>query len=219
MSGDPDQLSYADVLVRIGELAEALTRSPDKEVAEPVGELLDWVDAFHRDGIGRLVEMIREWRGEIFLEAVARDELAGTLLGAYGLGEGTGTGDQAADAVDAAIDDVRPMIESHGGSIEVEDVTDGVVKVRLSGTCDGCPSSSATLTYGVQTALVEHWPNFRRLEVVDPAAEADPAKAGLTCGIPSTIPDTLATTGSQAPASQSGAPQSVMVQIRGHEGK
>jgi len=179
-----DELAFADVVGRIGELAEELTSWPDPGVAERAGELLDWVDAFHRDGLGRLVEMIRQWRGEIFLESVASDEYAGALLTAYGLGEDKDIGVEAADAVAVAIDEVRPMIESHGGIIEVEEVTDGVVKVRLSGTCDGCPSSSATLTYGVEAALRDHWAAFRRLEVVDATLVSDPAKAELTCGIP-----------------------------------
>lgn len=179
-----EQLGYVDVLGRIAELAEELTELPDRSAATKVGELLDWVDAFHRDGLGRLVDMIREWRGEIFLESVARDELAGTLLAAYDLGEERGVLEEATDAVTAALEDVRPMVESHGGAIDLDSVVDGVVKVRLRGTCDGCPSSSATLTYGVEAALVEHWPGFRRLEVVEAAAAADPAKAGLTCGIP-----------------------------------
>lgn len=177
-------LTFPELLGRVGDLAEELTSWPDPAVAERVSELLDWIDAFHRDGVGRLVEMIRAWRGEIFLEAVAADEYAGALLTAYGLGEAEHVSAEAADAVAAAIDEVKPMIESHGGVIEVEDVTDGVVRVRLSGTCDGCPSSSATLTYGVEVALRDHWPSFRRLEVVDASAEVDPAKAGLTCGIP-----------------------------------
>ena len=178
------ELSFPELLGRVGELAEELTAWPDPAVAERAGELLDWIDAFHRDGIGRLVDMIRAWRGEIFLEAVAADDYAGALLRAYGLGEEEDVAAEATDAVTAAIDEVKPMIESHGGVIEVDDVTDGVVRVRLSGTCDGCPSSSATLTYGVEAALREHWPSFRRLEVVDATAVADPAKAGLTCGIP-----------------------------------
>ncbi len=52
-----------------------------------MNELLEWVDAFHRDGLSRLVEMIRQWRGEIFLESVGEDPVTGTLLAAYGLGE------------------------------------------------------------------------------------------------------------------------------------
>ncbi len=177
---DSEDLSYLEVLERIGVLAEDLTGHPDPDVAERVTELLDWVDAFHREGLGRLVEMVRAWRGEIFLENASADPVAGPFLAAYGLGEGEVV-EEAQAAVDAALDEVRPLIESHGGAIEVESIAEGVVRVRLQGTCDGCPSSSATLTYGVEAALREHWPHFRRLEVIDPADRADPAKAGLTC--------------------------------------
>jgi Fe-S cluster biogenesis protein NfuA len=70
------------------------------------------------------------------------------------------------------------MIESHGGMITVEEIKDGVVKVQMLGSCDGCPSSAATLTGGLEEALRRHWPNFRRLEVVEPAP-AEPAAPTL----------------------------------------
>jgi Fe-S cluster biogenesis protein NfuA len=91
---------------------------------------------------------------------------------------------------------VRPFVESHGGTIVVDSIVDGIVKVQMLGSCDGCPSSTATLTGGVETALREHWPNFRKLEVVDPVAEAE------------------ATNASAAPEAQP-----VLLQIRGHEGE
>ncbi|MDP9073962.1 MAG: NifU family protein [Actinomycetota bacterium] len=202
MTTGDDGLSYRDVLGRIGELAEELTQHPDPRVAEQVSELLDWVDGFHRDGLGRLVEMIRSWRGEIFLESVATDEITGTLLGAYGLGEGEQNLADAMSAVEAALEQVRPLVESHGGDIEVDSVVDGVVRVRMKGTCDGCPSSSATLTYGVEQALRDHWIHFRRLELLDAATEVDVAKADLTCV---TVPDAVP------------APSAPLLQIRGHE--
>ncbi|CAN5496914.1 NifU family protein [soil metagenome] len=205
-----EDLPYADVHSRIVELAEELTTKYDPEVAERVTELLDWVDAFHREGLGRLVEMIRSWRGEIFLDSVGHDEITGTFLGAYGLGEDPDSGPEAADAVTLALEQVRPLVESHGGWIDVESVVDGVVKVRMQGTCDGCPSSDATLTYGVEAALREHWPNFRRLELVDPPAEVDPAKAELDC-VP--IPEGAR----REPPTQPPAPEPPLLQIRGHE--
>ncbi len=180
MSGD-EALPYAAVLERIGELASALATNEDPGVTAQVAELLDWIDAFHRDGLGRLVEMIRAWRGEIFLDTAGQDELVGLLLGAYGLGE-AGDGQAATTvAVATALEQVRPVVESHGGAIEVASVRDGVVQVRMTGTCDGCPSSAATLVYGVEAALREHWIHFRRLEVVDAPAAADPEKAELVC--------------------------------------
>lgn len=176
-----DALPYAEVLSRIAELAEALAGHPDPVVAAQLGELLDWIDAFHRDGLGRLVEMIRAWRGEVFLESVDQDEVVGLLLGAYGLGEARPTHAEAEASVATALDSVRSLAASHGGSIEVATVRDGVVAVRLLGTCDGCPSSTATLVYGVEAALREQWPHFRRLEVLDEPAAPDPAKAELEC--------------------------------------
>ncbi len=171
--GPAEDIPYVEVLRHIGDLADELTSHPDPEVAQKVGDLLDWVDAFHRDGLGRLVEMIRAWRGEIFLESVARDEITGMFLGAYGLGEDPESAEMAMEAVTAALDELRPYAESHGGSIELDSITDGVVKVKMLGSCDGCPSSSATLSQGVEEALRRHWPDFRRLELVDDAAPAE----------------------------------------------
>lgn len=179
-----EHLPYEAVLARIAELAEALTQPGARPSPEEVSELLDWIDAFHRDGLGRLVDMIRAWRGEIFLESVSADPVAGLLLGAYDLGEAV---DPSA-LVEAALAEVRPVIESHGGSLLLESVVDGVVRVSLEGTCDGCPSSEATLTFGVDEALRRHWPGFRRLEVAPGAESVDPAKAELVCDFPPTAP-------------------------------
>lgn len=185
MSDEPeleqDELTFAGVWGRIEQLTEELLSHPDPAIVRDVEELLDWVDVFHRDGLGRMVEMVRAWRGELFLNSLAGQETTGTMLAVYGLGEGEELSVEASSAVDAALDEVRPLVESHGGALQVEAVKDGVVALRMLGTCDGCPSSSATLTYGVEVALREHWPNFRRLELLDPPAESDPAKADLEC--------------------------------------
>lgn len=214
MSEQPqgEALAFSELPYRISELAQGLMNHPDQEVAGQVSELLDWYDLFHRDGLGQLVDMIRTWRGEIFLESVARDALAGTLLEFYDLGESTEVDDEAETAVATAMEEVRPIVESHGGELEVTSIADGVVKVRMKGTCDGCPSSSATLTFGVEEALKKHWAGFRRLEQVDAAEEFDEAKADLDCVT--------------APAADAGAdagtvpqPQEPLIQIRGHEGR
>jgi Fe-S cluster biogenesis protein NfuA len=178
MSSDIEQLTYTEIMPRVGELADELLNHPDERVRDQITELLDWVDVFHREGLGRLVEMIRAWRGEIFLDSVARDEITGPFLDAYDLGEGEDRDFEVQDAVNAALEEVRPYVESHGGTIAVDSIVDGVVKVQMLGSCDGCPSSAATLTAGVEEALRRHWPNFRRLEVVDPNASEDGNGAG-----------------------------------------
>jgi Fe-S cluster biogenesis protein NfuA len=198
---DVDQLTYPEAWERIGELADDLLNHDDPEVAQRVEELLDWVDWVHREGLGRLTEMIRQWRGELFLDSAGRDEVVGLLFTAYGLGEAPEeVRAQAAQAVETALQEIRPYAESHGGTIELENIVDGVVTVRMMGSCDGCPSSSATLSHGVEEALRKHWPDFRRLEVVDPAAgngSEDDAHAHAHAAAPQ--PETL-------------------LQIRGHEG-
>lgn len=207
IGSDEEQLSYQEAWEHIAELADGLANHPDSKVSERVLELLDWIDAVHRDGLGRMIEMTRAWRGEIFLESLARDEITGTMLNAYGLGEGL---DPEADeanqkAIEAAMAEIRPLVESHGGDIEVVSVEDGVVKVRMKGTCDGCASSSATLTYGLEAALKDHWPSFRRVEEVDAAEAVNPETLDLECVT--------------APASPIPEPQEPLLQIRGHEGR
>ena len=175
---DVEQLGYFEIMPRVAEIYEGLMEHPDPRIVGAVSEMMDLVDAFHREGLGRLVEMIRSWRGEIFLESVAHDDVTGEFLSAYDLGEVVDDREAAAaaEAVDAALEEMRPFVESDGGMIVVDSIKDGVVTVRMLGSCDGCPSSSATLTGGVEEALRRHWPNFRRLEVATDEPEAAPAE-------------------------------------------
>lgn len=206
MNSSDDELSYDEAWDRIAELAEDLLNHHDRKVSERVEELLDWVDAVHKEGLGSLVEMIRAWRGEVFLENVAKEPVPGRLLQAYGLGiTPEELGEEARKAVDAALAEIAPLVESHGGSIEIVDIADGVVKVKMHGTCDGCASSSATLTYGLEAELKKHWPDFRRLEEVDPATEVNPETLDLK---------SFAPTASAVPE-----PQQPLIQIKGHEGR
>ena len=168
-----DGLPFDEVIGRISLLADDLVSHPDPTVAGQVTELLDWVDAFHRDGLGRLVEMIRQWRGEIFLDAVAADPIAGEFLHAYGLGAG-GDDAEARRGVQEALAEARPYLHSHGGDVEVIDIVDGVVRLRMSGACDGCTGSQATIVSVIESALRAGWADFRAVEVADMTAPAHP---------------------------------------------
>jgi len=78
---DIETLEYTDVMPRVGELFDELMTHPDAAVRDRVEEMMDLFDAFHREGLGRLVEMIRAWRGEVFVDALAKDDLVARLLG------------------------------------------------------------------------------------------------------------------------------------------
>ena len=77
------------------------------------------------------------------------------------------------DRVQAALDGVRPYLESHEGGVEIASVADGVVTIAMQGNCDGCPSSAATVKMAVERAILERVPDVRTVV----AAEATVAPA------------------------------------------
>jgi len=69
--------------------------------------------------------------------------------------------------VQSALDKIRPALQADGGDVELVEVNeDGVVKVRLTGACHGCPMSQLTLTNGVERVLREDIPEISRVEAV-----------------------------------------------------
>ncbi len=65
-----------------------------------------------------------------------------------------------------ALEEVRPHLQVDGGDIELVDVVDGVVKVRLKGACAGCPMSQMTLKLGVENYLKKKVPSVKSVEAV-----------------------------------------------------
>jgi Fe-S cluster biogenesis protein NfuA len=68
------------------------------------------------------------------------------------------------EQVETALKDIRPALQADGGDIELVEVVDGVVKVRLQGACAGCPMSQMTLTHGVERHLKNVVPGVERVE-------------------------------------------------------
>lgn len=59
------------------------------------------------------------------------------------------------DEVAEVLDKLRPFLQRDGGDVELVDVEDGIVKLKLMGACGNCPSSTITLKAGIERALVE----------------------------------------------------------------
>jgi len=76
--------------------------------------------------------------------------------------------------VEGALAKVRPFLGRHGGDVELLGIDDalGAVKLRLLGSCDGCPSSAATLQGAVEVAILEAAPEVTRI-VVEESAGGD----------------------------------------------
>jgi len=68
------------------------------------------------------------------------------------------------EKVQEALDKIRPMLQADGGDVELVDVEDGVVKVRLQGACAGCPMSQMTLKNGIEKILKEQIPEVKSVE-------------------------------------------------------
>ncbi|HPA14701.1 MAG TPA: NifU family protein [Desulfobacterales bacterium] len=70
------------------------------------------------------------------------------------------------EKVQEAINKIRPMLQRDGGDVELVDVVDGVVKVRLKGACAGCPMSQMTLKRGIEKFLKHEIPEVESVESV-----------------------------------------------------
>jgi Fe-S cluster biogenesis protein NfuA len=67
------------------------------------------------------------------------------------------------EKVKAALDKIRPALQADGGDVELVDVKDGVVKVKLTGACSGCPMSQMTLKRGIERVLKEQVPEIKEV--------------------------------------------------------
>ena len=68
------------------------------------------------------------------------------------------------EKVEKALEAIRPALQADGGDVELVDVIDGIVKVRLKGACSGCPMSQLTLTRGVEATIKKAVPEVKKVE-------------------------------------------------------
>ena len=67
------------------------------------------------------------------------------------------------DQVKAVLEEIRPSLNADGGDVELVEVTDGIVKVRLKGACSGCPMSTMTLKLGIEKHLKQRIPEVKEV--------------------------------------------------------
>ncbi|SJZ35653.1 Fe-S cluster biogenesis protein NfuA, 4Fe-4S-binding domain [Trichlorobacter thiogenes] len=70
------------------------------------------------------------------------------------------------EKVQAVLDQVRPMLQRDGGDVELIEVVDGIVKVKLQGACGSCPMSTMTLKMGIEKAIKEQIPEIVEVQQV-----------------------------------------------------
>lgn len=71
-----------------------------------------------------------------------------------------------AEKIKSVLEKIRPALQADGGDVELVDVTDGLVKVKLKGACAGCPMSMMTLKSGIEKFLKQQVPEVTGVEAV-----------------------------------------------------
>jgi Fe-S cluster biogenesis protein NfuA len=70
------------------------------------------------------------------------------------------------DKVEAALAQIRPALQADGGDVELVDVAEGVVKLKMKGACSGCPMSTMTLKMGIERVLKQQIPEVKEVVAV-----------------------------------------------------
>ena len=140
----------------LGEIEALNDPNARAKAAEVVQVLLE----LSGEGLARVMEVVAEGeeRERVF-EALADDELVSHLLLLHGLHPL-----DVETRVVRALEEVRPYLHSHGGNVELLGIEGGVVRVRLEGSCDGCPSSAVTLKLAIEEAIQKAAPDLEGVE-------------------------------------------------------
>jgi Fe-S cluster biogenesis protein NfuA/nitrite reductase/ring-hydroxylating ferredoxin subunit len=145
-------MEFDHAIAELDTLVATLEREDDQRALM----LLQLIDAIHRPGL------------ELIAAGHLEHPMARALLSMYDLAPV----DERIQ-VEEALDEIRPYIESHGGELELLDVHDGVVHVRMSGACHGCAGSAMTLRRGIERKLRERYEGFVEIVAHEPETPSD----------------------------------------------
>jgi Fe-S cluster biogenesis protein NfuA len=136
---------------RVGERIEQLLGEFDGADAELAEDLVHTLLEFYGAGLARIVELA----GRPLVDRLAEDDHVRGLLVLHDLHPRS-----THERVTEALDKVRPYLGSHAGDVEFVGIDDGVLRLRLQGTCDGCPSSTVTAKYAIERVVREAAPEI-----------------------------------------------------------
>jgi Fe-S cluster biogenesis protein NfuA len=151
---------------RIQELMERIERLPNPAAKALLQDCLEALLSLYGEGLDRVMAILGEKgaSGEQMLSRVLGDSWIRGLLLIHGLHPSS-----LEQRLKDALDQVRPYMQSHGGSVELISLQGDFARLRLSGSCKSCPSSQVTLELAVRKALEENCPDLAGFEVVGPA--------------------------------------------------
>jgi Fe-S cluster biogenesis protein NfuA len=151
-----------ELVERVQDLLGSLDDIADPFAQQRVSELIGAVLELYGAGLDRILGVGAD-AGEAGLpirDALLDDGIVASLLLIHGLFPVP-----LEERVIEALDSVRPFLASHGGNVELISVEDGVARLQLQGSCNGCPSSAATLEHALREAIDAAAPDLLGLEV------------------------------------------------------
>jgi Fe-S cluster biogenesis protein NfuA/nitrite reductase/ring-hydroxylating ferredoxin subunit len=154
-----------DLVGRVEQLLDELESVADPATGARATELLQALLDLYGEGLTRVVARM----GEEQALALADDELVAHLLLLHDLHPVP-----LEARVRQGLDEVRPYLESHGGGVQLVGIEEGVARLRLHGSCDGCPSSAMTLKLAIEDALQRTAPDLEGIEAEGVPAPAAP---------------------------------------------
>jgi Fe-S cluster biogenesis protein NfuA/nitrite reductase/ring-hydroxylating ferredoxin subunit len=165
-----DDQGLQERVARMETLLEEIESLNDPNARAKAAEVVQVLLELYGEGLARVMEVIAEGeeRERVF-EALAEDELVSHLLLLHGLHPL-----DVETRVARALEEVRPYLQSHGGNVELLGIEGGVVRVRLEGSCDGCPSSAVTLKLAIEEAIQKAAPDLEGVEA-EGVTEPEPA--------------------------------------------
>jgi Fe-S cluster biogenesis protein NfuA/nitrite reductase/ring-hydroxylating ferredoxin subunit len=154
-----DRVAHVERLLdQVEELGDPVARDTATELVQALLEL-------YGGGLERVLALA----DATLVARLADDELIAHLLLLHGLHPVP-----VEERVRSALEEVRPYLQSHGGNVDLLGVEEGVVRLRLQGSCSGCPSSSATLQLAIEDAIRKAAPDVEDIRA-EGAVEAAPA--------------------------------------------
>lgn len=146
---------------RIEELLGVLADHGDAQSQQAAEEAVRLLVEMYGEGLERIVEAIAATEsGLALLGALVEDDLLASLLIVHGLHPVP-----LMDRIGQALDSVRPYLGSHAGGVDVIGVDDdGVLQLRLQGSCDGCSSSAETVRVAIENAVLAAAPEIVAVE-------------------------------------------------------
>jgi Fe-S cluster biogenesis protein NfuA len=151
-----------ELVERVQDLLGSLDEIADPVAQARVQELVGAVLELYGAGLERILGVIADaGEGAIHIrKALLDDGIVASLLLIHGLYPVP-----LEERVTEAIESVRPFLASHGGGVEILSIEDGVARLRLQGSCNGCPASASTLEHALKEAIEEAAPDLLSLEV------------------------------------------------------